>query len=108
MNGWRSGDRPYPSQGDIFMVPSDDVDYPQKNPYRLMAGTSTMVQKVLAMEEGPKRDEFSKVVASYMKLAYRMWGKEQFVNDELIKKTSQNVGGKIDVSDEANIDSYRM
>jgi len=97
-------------KGDIFMIPSDDVDYPQKKiPYRHYGwNVHTMVQKVLAMEEGPKRDEFSKVIASYMKLAYRMWGKEQFVNDELIKEDLRKMSqGKIDVSDEANIDSYK-
>lgn len=97
-------------KGDVFMVPSDDVDYPQKKiPYRHYGwNVHTMVQKVLAMEEGPKRDEFAKVIASYMKLAYRMWGKEQFVNDELIKEDLRKMShGKIDVSDEANIDSYK-
>ncbi|HEX5113464.1 MAG TPA: DUF4290 domain-containing protein [Saprospiraceae bacterium] len=97
-------------KGDVFMVPSDDVDYPQKKiPYRHYGwNVHTMVQKVLAMEEGPKRDEFAKVIASYMKLAYRMWGKEQFVNDELIKEDLRKMShGQIDVSDEANIDSYK-
>jgi hypothetical protein len=43
-----------------------------------------------------------------MKLAYRMWGKEQFVNDELIKEDLRKMSqGKIDVSDDANIDSYK-
>jgi hypothetical protein len=67
-----------------------------------------MVQKALAMEEGPKRDEFAKVIASYMKLAYRNWGKEQFVNDELIKDDLRKMSqGKIIVSDDASIDSYK-
>jgi hypothetical protein len=40
-------------KGDVFMVPSDDVDYPQKKiPYRHYGfNVHTMVQKVLAMEE---------------------------------------------------------
>ena len=97
-------------KGDIFMVPSDDVDYPQKKiPYRHYGwNVHTMIQKALAMEEGPKREEFSKVIASYMKLAYRTWGKEQFVNDELIKEDLRKMSnGQIDVSDEASIDSYK-
>ena len=97
-------------KGDVFMIPSPDVDYPQKKiPYRHYGfNVHTMVQKVLAMEPGPKRDEFSKVIASYMKLAYRTWGKEQFVNDELIKQDLRKMShGQIDVSDDANIDSYK-
>ncbi len=97
-------------KGDVFMIPSEDVEYPQKKiPYRHYGfNVHTMVQKVLAMEEGPKREEFAKVIASYMKLAYRTWGKEQFVNDELIKEDLRKMSqGKIDVSDDANIDSYK-
>jgi hypothetical protein len=97
-------------KGDVFMIPSPDVEYPQKKiPYRHYGyNVHTMVQKVLSMEPGPKRDEFSKIIASYMKLAYRNWGKEQFVNDELIKEDLRKMShGQIDVSDDANIDSYK-
>ena len=97
-------------KGNVFMIPSDDVDYPQKKiPYRHYGwNVHTMVQKALAMEPGPKREEFSKVIGSYMKLAYRTWGKEQFVNDELIKEDLRKMShGQIDVSDEASIDSYK-
>lgn len=97
-------------KGDVFMIPSDDVGYPQKKiPYRHYGyNVHTMVQKALAMEQGPKREEFSKIIASYMKLAYRTWGKEQFVNDELIKEDLRKMsGGQIDVADEASIDSYK-
>lgn len=44
-----------------------------------------MIRKALEMEEGPKRDAYSEVIASYMKLAYRTWNKEHYVNDEIIK-----------------------
>jgi hypothetical protein len=41
-------------------------------------------------------------------LAYRTWGKEQFVNDELIKADLRKMShGQIDVADEASIDSYK-
>lgn len=97
-------------KGDVFMIPSEDVDYPQKKiPYRHYGwNVHLMVQKVLGMEPGPKRDEFAKIIASYMKLAYRTWGKEQFVNDEMIKEDLRKMSqGQIDVSEDANIDSYK-
>ncbi len=97
-------------KGDVFMIPSEDVEYPQKKiPYRHYGfNVHLMVQKAMAMEAGPKRDEFSKIIASYMKLAYRTWGKEQFVNDELIKEDLRKMSqGQIDVSEDANIDSYK-
>jgi len=97
-------------KGDVFMLPSEDMEYPQKKiPYRHYGwNVHTMVQKVLAMEPGTKRDEFSKIIGSYMKLAYRTWGKEQFVNDELIKNDLRKMsGGLIDIADDASIDSYK-
>ena len=97
-------------KGNVFMIPSEDMEYPQKKiPYRHYGwNVHSMVQKALAMEEGPKREEFAKIIASYMKLAYRTWGKEQFVNDEIIKEDLRKMSqGKIDVSDDASIDSYK-
>ena len=97
-------------KGDVFMVPSEDMEYPQKKiPYRHYGwNVHTMIQKALTMEEGPKKEEFAKVIASYMKLAYRTWGKEQFVNDEVIKADLRKISqGQLDVSDEASIDSYK-
>jgi hypothetical protein len=97
-------------KGEVFMQPAEDLEYPQKKiPYRHYGwNVHSMVQKAVAMEEGPKRDEFSKIIASYMKLAYRTWGKDAFVNDELIKEDLRKMsGGQLDVSDESSIDNYK-
>jgi hypothetical protein len=97
-------------KGEVFMIPSDDVEYPQKKiPYRHYGwNVHNMVQKAVAMEDGPKKEEFSKVIASYMKLAYRTWGKDAFVNDELIKEDLRKMSqGKLDVADESSIDTYK-
>ena len=97
-------------KGDVFMVPSDDMEYPQKKiPYRHYGwNVNNMVQKALSMEEGPKKEEFSKVIASYMKLAYRTWGKDTFINDELIKEDLRKMSqGKLDVADDSSIDAYK-
>ena len=37
------------------------------------------------MEPGQKRDEFSQIIGSYMKMAFKNWNKEHYVSDELIK-----------------------
>lgn len=97
-------------KGDVFMIPSEDMEYPQKKiPYRHYGwNVHTMVDKAKAMEPGEKRDEFAKIIGSYMKLAYRTWGKEQFVNDELIKADLRKLsGGEIDLPPEASIDAYK-
>lgn len=97
-------------KGEVFMQPSEDMEYPQKKiPYRHYGwNVHMMIQKAMAMEDGPKKEEFSKVIASYMKLAYRTWGKEQFVNDEMIKEDLRKMSqGKLDVADESSIDNYK-
>jgi hypothetical protein len=97
-------------KGEVFMQPSEDMEYPQKKiPYRHYGfNVHSMIQKALAMEDGPKKDEFAKVIASYMKLAYRTWGKDQFVNDEMIKEDLRKMSqGKLSVSDESSIDAYK-
>ncbi|MBK8700671.1 MAG: DUF4290 domain-containing protein [Saprospiraceae bacterium] len=43
-----------------------------------------LIKNALLLEEGPKRDGFAEVIASYMKLAYRTWNKEHFVSDDII------------------------
>ena len=97
-------------KGAVFMIPSEDVEYPQKKiPYRHYGwNVHNMVQKAVTMEDGPKKEEFSKVIASYMKLAYRTWGKDAFVNDELIKEDLRKMSqGQLDVADESSIDTYK-
>ncbi len=94
---------------EIFTKPSK-IDYPQKPiPYRHYGhNVHTLIAKAISMEDGPKKEEFCKIIASYMKLAYRTWGKEQFVNDELIKEDLKKMSkGALVVSDEANIDAYK-
>jgi hypothetical protein len=53
------------------------------------------------MPEGPKRDGFVAVIASYMKLAYRTWNKEHFVSDEVVKSDLESLsGGKLVLKEE--------
>src|SRR5690606_10499243 len=47
--------------------------------------TRRMIDKACVMEEGPIKQGLVEAILSYMKLAYRTWNKEHFVNDELIK-----------------------
>ncbi|MBK6363538.1 MAG: DUF4290 domain-containing protein [Saprospiraceae bacterium] len=47
--------------------------------------TRRMIEKALLMEEGPIKQGYVESILSYMKLAYRTWNKEHFVNDEIIK-----------------------
>lgn len=60
-----------------------------------------LIKKAIEMPEGPKRDGFVAVIASYMKLAYRTWNKEHFVSDEVVKSDLESLsGGKLELKEE--------
>jgi hypothetical protein len=44
-----------------------------------------MMEKAIEMPEGPKKEGFVEVIASYMKLAYKTWNKEHYVSDDVVK-----------------------
>lgn len=65
-----------------------------------------LIKKALEMPEGPKRDGFVAVIASYMKLAYRTWNKEHFVSDEVVKSDLESLSnGKLVLREELMQDS---
>jgi hypothetical protein len=45
-----------------------------------------LIQKAIELPEGPKREGFVEVIASYMKLAYKTWNKEHYVSDDIVKE----------------------
>ena len=47
--------------------------------------TQLMIEKAKGMEDEEMKSAFTEVIASYMKLAYRTWNREHYVNDEIIK-----------------------
>ena len=74
-----------PESNDINVEP---IDYPtgvRKNRH-YGKYVQSLIEKALEMEAGEKRDEFTMIIASYMKLAYRTWNREHFVSDEVIKQ----------------------
>jgi hypothetical protein len=44
-----------------------------------------LIEKAIAMEDGPKKEGLVEVVASYMKLAYKTWAREHYVSDDVVK-----------------------
>lgn len=54
-----------------------------------------MIRKALTMEDLEKRNAYSEVIASYMKLAYRTWNKEHFVSDSIIKNDLEEMSGRV-------------
>ena len=68
-------------------VKEERLAYPQSEfRYRHYGNyIQNLIKKAISMEDLEKKSEFVKVIAFYMKLAYRTWNQDQFVNDETIK-----------------------
>lgn len=45
----------------------------------------SLMEKAIAMEEGEKREQFIALIGAYMKLAYKTWSLDAYVNDRTIK-----------------------
>ena len=62
--------------------------YPNDDSYYRHYGRhiQLLVDKAVEMEDGPQRNQFLNIIASYMKLAYRTWNSDHYVNDENIKR----------------------
>jgi hypothetical protein len=63
-----------------------------------------MIEKAIKMEDEDMKQTFTEVIASYMKLAYRTWNKEHYVNDEIIKGDLVKLSkGKLKLEEDFNI-----
>ena len=86
------------------------VEYPKNNSAYRHYGqfVRKLVDKAIAMEEGPKKEEFKNIIGSYMKLAYKNWSREHYVNDEVIKKELENMSqGKLVMADDIVLNKIR-
>ena len=65
----------------------DPVGYPASATRFRHYGNSiqALIKKCIEMPDGPKKEGFVEVIASYMKLAYKTWNKEHYVSDDIVK-----------------------
>lgn len=65
----------------------DPIGYPASATRFRHYGNSiqALIKKCIEMPEGPKKEGFVEVIASYMKLAYKTWNKEHYVSDDIVK-----------------------
>lgn len=84
------------------------VNYPTKDAKFRHYGSNVqkLIAKAVSMEDGPKKDAFVEVIASYMKLAYKTWNREHYVSDDMIIDDLENLsGGKLKVAHNADLDN---
>lgn len=98
----------------VEIIPDSEIQrtklkYPQKE-FRFRhygSNIQILIDKAVALEAEPeKQQEFVKIIAAYMKLAYRTWNREHFVNDEIIKSDIQRLSNnKLSLEDDYNINN---
>ncbi len=81
-----------PSKEDARRVP-DQLSYPQSEFRFRHYGNyiQQMISNALGMDDNVKKMSYALIIAQYMKLAYRMWNKDQHINDEIIKQDLKNM-----------------
>ncbi|MDX1476484.1 MAG: DUF4290 domain-containing protein [Saprospiraceae bacterium] len=64
-----------------------------------------LIEKAKKMEDEEKRTKFMTAIASYMKLAYKTWNRDHYVNDEVIKSDLKRMsGGELVIAEETPLD----
>jgi len=64
-----------------------------------------LIEKALKLEEGDKKEEFIEYIAAFMKLVYRTWNQNHYINDNtIISDLLSMSGNKLIFKDEMNID----
>lgn len=83
------------------------VDYPKPvKRYRHYGQyIQDLIEKALEMEEGEKKQEFVRIIGSYMKTAYKQWNRDHYINDEsVLEDIKIMTKGKLSLSDDASFD----
>jgi Domain of unknown function (DUF4290) len=72
---------------------AEPIGYPQPNLRFRHYGVSVqkLMDKAIEMPEGPKKEGFVEVIASYMKLAYKTWSREHYVSDDIVKEDLESM-----------------
>ncbi|MEY3321578.1 MAG: hypothetical protein RLZZ417_1161 [Bacteroidota bacterium] len=87
----------------------EEVAYPNiENNYRHYGHhIQLLIKKAKEMPEGPKKAGMINTIASYMKLAYKTWNRENYVSDESIKNDLATISkGTLYVEDGSSIDTF--
>jgi len=103
---------PVPEGITIYDTPKSfgdsDLTYPQTEFKFRHYGSyvQNMIKKALAMDDPEMQSAYSEIIASYMKLAYRTFNREHYVNDDIIKQDLLEMSkGKLTFSDGFSIEN---
>lgn len=90
------------------IISPDIIEYPPiESEFRHYGhNVRLLMEKAMAMEEGPIKEGFVETIASFMKLAYKNWNREHYVSDEIILEDLKSLSkGKLSVSEDKSLDT---
>lgn len=102
-----------PPNGDAPNRPEDDVrpdqlHYPESHPRFRHYGhlVQELIEKAVKMEDDDKKADFTRVIAAYMKLAYKTWNKDHYVSDDAIKEDLKTISdGRLELPENVQIEN---
>lgn len=103
-----------PPEGVVFSK-EDTKEHPEEVAYPNIVNNfrhyghhiQLLIKKAKEMPEGPKKVGMINTIASYMKLAYKTWNRENYVSDESIKNDLATISkGTLFVEDGSSIDTF--
>lgn len=83
------------------------IDYPPGIPNYRHYGMyiQKLLDKAMEMPDSPERNDFVRIIGSYMKTAYKQWNRDHFVNDEsVLEDISIITKGELSISDDQSLD----
>lgn len=95
---------------DDSKIKPERVPYPQTiRKYRHYGrNVQQMVEKAIGMEDPEIKDEYIQMIGYYMKLAYKNWNRDHYVNDEIIKEDLVAMsGGKLEIPESFSLDHIK-
>ncbi len=91
----------------VNIITPQKVEYPTRNKTHRHYGIQIkdLITKAIAMEEGEKKQEFVKIIGSFMKMAYKNWNREHYVSDEIIMEDLEIISeGKLKINEDVSLD----
>ena len=83
------------------------VDYPTSEKRFRHYGhhVQSLIKKAIEMEDGAKKLEFVTVIASFMKMAYKTWSPEHYMNEKMVRMDLETMSdGKLSLPKEISLE----
>lgn len=94
------------AKADNFKPPRLDYPTSEKRFRHYGHNVQVLIKKAIEMEDGPKKKEFVRVIASFMKLAYKTWNPEHYMNESMIRLDLETLSDKkLSLDPDANLDA---